>query len=740
MLWLYDEFEKDFKYNGIVLNNAYDSDIHWVLNTSYKLTFKYPTVDNEMYSLIEKGMVVKADEHDRTNLFRIKDIDINENDKCITVTAYHFLYDFNKRLVNNFSRVDVFCQTMLEGWYANFVSSEKDFSYYSDIFKSNSFTTFKDEKDNEMKNSFEVLGAIANVYSADIDMHDKQISLLTKLGRDTEEVLTTAKNINEFVNTSNSDEIVTRIYASTTFKVGDKEDKNELKERHRRELASLRDSQKRYSEIRNSEKRREQIQNEINKKYAQELAKQNKSIRRSGKIYKTYEQISSEVNSKYQARLAKAEQRKAESQSIANRKKAEIEALKARQKDELANLDDEVTIKLVVESPLIDDYPFINEISISNNELRTAEELEEWATKQFTENNIDKPKNSIKVSYEQLSENINRGDTVILKYLKYNIDERIRIVETHYDPMLKKWKEFILGEKEGRLGTEVSNSVSSGEFRSNIYTDRIFGDIQRKVREENENFNKIFEKKTDELKQNIDDGIERAKASSEEFKASVATNIETKLSTIRTEVNADLEKFKNTFNPLDTDEIERIRREIDEVSQVANTTLKMVGTDDSITYNKNRVEGATEREIALGTDFVEVRHNGDGFEVGKPYTISWESTCRQHDFSDVNVRFNKPLAFPMTVGMIHRQHLYPNVIKEFAKGESEGTLLHVYNGEYAYQAISDWYKTEAHFRTIDGTSTIHVNLHFKEFADVGDDNNYIGEWSEDAEYIFDGGN
>ena len=40
MLWLYDEFETDFTYNGIVLNNAYDSDIHWVLNTKYKLKFK----------------------------------------------------------------------------------------------------------------------------------------------------------------------------------------------------------------------------------------------------------------------------------------------------------------------------------------------------------------------------------------------------------------------------------------------------------------------------------------------------------------------------------------------------------------------------------------------------------------------------------------------------------------------------------------------------------------------------
>ena len=133
MLWLYDEFETDFTYNGIVLNNAYDSDIHWVLNTMYKLTFKYPTVDNDLFSFIEKGMIVKADEHDRTNLFRIKDIDISENDKCITVTAYQKNYDFSKRLVNNFGRLRVNCMSVLDEWYSNFLSSEKDFSYYSDI-------------------------------------------------------------------------------------------------------------------------------------------------------------------------------------------------------------------------------------------------------------------------------------------------------------------------------------------------------------------------------------------------------------------------------------------------------------------------------------------------------------------------------------------------------------------------------------------------------------------------------
>ena len=586
MLWLYDEFETDFTYNGIVLNNAYDSDIHWVLNTMYKLTFKYPTVDNDLYSFIEKGMIVKADEHDRTNLFRIKDIDISENDKCITVTAYQKNYDFSKRLVNNFGRLRVNCMSVLDEWYSNFLSSEKDFSYYSDINAINSFVSHNDDTDNKLRTSFELLGGIADTYSADIDMHDKQISLLERLGRDTEEVLTTAKNISEFVNTSNSDEIVTRIYASSTFKVGDKYDKKDLREQHREQLKALRESQKEYSQGRNAVIKAQQMKDEIAKKYAKELAKNNKKVKRSGKVIKSYSQIESEVNAKYQARERKSQQRKAESQAIADRKKAEIELLKAQQKEELETLDEEITINLIVESPLINDYPFINEIAVSNNDLRTAEELEEWAMECFTKQNIDKPKNSIKVTYEQLSEDINRGDTVILKYLKYGVDERIRVVETHYDPMLKKWKEFILGEKEGRLGSEVSNASSGAIAKANAYTDIITMDIERKVKERSENYDKLFKKNTDEINKKIEDRFEKATASSEVIKANIAEDLEKKLAPIRNQVSTTVENYNRQFQATNL-EISKNRVEATKQIQAANLEI-----------SKNRVE-ATKQIQAL---------------------------------------------------------------------------------------------------------------------------------------------
>jgi phage minor structural protein len=603
MLWLYDEFEIDFTYNGIVLNNAYDSDIHWVLNTMYKLTFKYPTVDNDLYSFIEKGMIVKADEHDRTNLFRIKDIDISENDKCITVTAYQKNYDFSKRLVNNFGRLRVNCMSVLDEWYSNFLSSEKDFSYYSDINAINSFVSHNDDTDNKLRTSFELLGGIADTYSADIDMHDKQISLLERLGRDTEEVLTTAKNISEFVNTSNSDEIVTRIYASSTFKVGDKYDKKDLREQHRQQLKALRESQKEYSQGRNAVKKAQQMKDEIAKRYAKELAKNNKKVKRSGKVIKSYSQIESEVNAKYQARERKSQQRKAESQAIADRKKAEIESLKAQQKEELEALDEEITINLIVESPLINDYPFINEIAVSNNDLRTAEELEEWAMEYFTKQNIDKPKNSIKVTYEQLSEDINRGDTVILKYLKYGVDERIRVVETHYDPMLKKWKEFILGEKEGRLGSEVSNASSGAIAKANAYTDIITMDIERKVKERSENYDKLFKKNTDEINKKIEDGFEKAKASSEVITAKIDEDLEKKLAPIRNQVSTTVENYNRQFQATN---LEISKNRVEATKQIQALTdrvnnIQDISNNETVRELRGLVNGATSKVTELET-------------------------------------------------------------------------------------------------------------------------------------------
>ena len=728
MLYLYDPFEKDFTYNGIVLNNAYDSDIHWVLNSTYKLTFKYPTVDNDMYSMIEKGMIVKANEDNRTNLFRIRDIEVNENDKSITVTAYQKTFDYSNRLVSKFARLDSNCQTVLDEWYANFLSKEKDFTYWSNITQTNSFATFKNENDTQSKTAFDLLGQIADTFKGDIDLHDSQINVLKKLGTDTQEVLTTAKNISSFVNSSNIDDIVTRLYVTSTFKVGDKEDKKELREQHKKELAALRETQKRASKEYNAKKKSEQMQKEINSRYARELSKQTKKTKRSGHTVKSYSQIANEVANKYRDRDAKAAQRKLESQAQADRRKAEIDKLKAQQKEEMAALDEEITISLVVESPLINDYPFINEMAVSNNELQTAEELEEWAMEHFTKENIDKPKNSIKVSYEQLSEKISRGDTVILKYLKYDVDERIRIVETHYDPMLERWKSFVLGSKEGKLGSEISSSSQTAELRANAYTDAISYDFAKKVKEQVENVNKVFEKKEELFKKQIEDGIEVSKAKAEVVK-----------SEIREEINNSITELNHKIDNMSSSSIEDLRRQVEENKTISEATIKMMGTDNSVIYSKNRLEGSPERYIPPGTEYIEVTHNGDGFELGQQYTISWEASCVTRDFYDIVVRLSRALPHNAVVKLIDKLGAFPTGEHSFNKGESEANYLRIYDSDYYIKVESNWFKEQNKLIPIRNAATVvNVPIEYLEFAD-SNGNDIEGNWSESPTYIFDGG-
>lgn len=727
MLYLYDPFEKDFTYNGIVLNNAYDSDIHWVLNSTYKLTFKYPTVDNDMYSMIEKGMIVKANEDNRTNLFRIRDIEVNENDKSITVTAYQKTFDYSNRLVSKFARLDSNCQTVLDEWYANFLSKEKDFTYWSDITQTNSFATFKNENDTQSKTAFDLLGQIADTFKGDIDLHDSQINVLKKLGTDTQEVLTTAKNISSFVNSSNIDDIVTRLYVTSTFKVGDKEDKKELREQHKKELAALRETQKRASKEYNAKKKSQQMQEEINSRYARELSKQTKKTKRSGHTVKSYSQIANEVANKYRDRDVKAAQRKLESQAQADKRKAEIDKLKAQQKEEMAALDEEITISLVVESPLINDYPFINEMAVSNNELQTAEELEEWAMEHFTKENIDKPKNSIKVSYEQLSEKISRGDTVILKYLKYDVDERIRIVETHYDPMLERWKSFVLGSKEGKLGSEISSSSQTAELRANAYTDAISYDFAKKVKEQVENVNKVFEKKEELFKKQIEDGIEVSKAKAEVVKTE-----------IREEINNSITELNHKIDNMSSSSIEDLRRQVEENKTISEATIKMMGTEDSVIYSKNRLEGSPERYIPPGTEYIEVTHNGDGFELGQQYTISWEAVCVKRDFYDVTVRLSRALPHAANVMLIDKYGAFPTGEHEFNVGEQEAKYLRIYDSEYYIKVVSKWFKELNAPTLIRNAATISVPIVYLEYAD-GNKNDIEGSWSENPTYIFDGG-
>ena len=164
----------------------------------------------------------------------------------------------------------------------------------------------------------------------------------------------------------------------------------------------------------------------------------------------------------------------------------------------------------------------------------------------------------------------------------------------------------------------------------------------------------------------------------------------------------------------------------------------MVGTDDSIEYNKNRIDGATEREIPVGTEFIEISHNGDGFEVDKTYTISWEAVCNTHDFYDINLMLSTPLKHPAKVMLIDKRGVYPTGEHSFNVGEREAKILRIYSSEYYVKVVSNWFKEQNIDIPIRSAKTIDVPVEFLGIADSNHDD-IEGSWSDNPIYIFDGG-
>lgn len=616
MLWLYDEFDTDFDYNGIVLNGAYDANIHRVLNGTYKLTFKLPIADNDIYSLVKVNMVIKADEATRTNIFRVKYIDINDNDKSVTFTCYHIFYDFSKYLVKNFTVLNTSCLSALARWHNSFITPPSNLTYFSNFLESNSFSTVKDEKDNTNKYALDILGEIAKVYNADVDFNGFRVNLLKRIGVDTEEVLTTEKNITEFVDETNVDEIYTRIYATATYKPD--VDKDEIKARFDAERSNLKASQKAYYDKLAAEKTEARIQAEIDSKYSSQLAGVSRKTRRTSTV-QSYADIERTIRDKYARQEQQSVARKTESSNRVAARKREMDELKARQKEEYQNLTEEITIAITVDSPLINDYPFVNETHLENNECRTVDELYAWAMDKFLIENIDKPKRSIKVSYEQLNENVHLGDTVIVKNLRHNFDERIRIVETNYDPINKRYIKFILGEKTTSFGSQIGSSISSGVSNGAFgYINQTLSEFDLQVKQEQKNFKRVFETDTKAFKEKVEESFEKAKAKAEEKNEELRQQLQSKIEAEATKSQELIDEFKQSFDATKHDLISRITSNHTEISGLETKIYTKIDRDNELlaatmAFYKNAIELKVE---GVDNKLKETKQTVTGIDLG----------------------------------------------------------------------------------------------------------------------------
>ena len=253
--------------------------------------------------------------------------------------------------------------------------------------------------------------------------------------------------------------------------------------------------------------------------------------------------------------------------------------------------------------------------------------------------------------------------------------------------------------------------------------------IEAKIQAQIDAADAAFEAEFEKHKKATDDAIEKYKANAEEME---------------TKIHEEMEKERPGFVKLireelmsGADSIAELSKKLEQVSETARVNASLIGGDGNTQYNKNRLNGGTAKKISYGTDFVEVGHNGDGFEVGKQYVISWSATCTPYGKTDVTVVVNKNPFYGGHVHLAPANSVMPAIDKDLVQKEEQ--VLAVYYGAYRLTFSGDWYQDLEQSVTIDNqTRRIELTPVYKTVAD-GQNSRYDGSWNESPTFIFDGG-
>lgn len=610
MLYLLESDTRNVKWNGIPLHEATSAVIKEQMNGDFTLTVRYPITDSEIYQLFREDMLIKAPAPViGPQLFRIKKP--VENDDHLEITAYHITDDVMQRSINPLSVNKQSCWQALSQLVQVAKSPINDFSFTSDITDRRTINT------KEVETLYSVLmdGAhsIVGIWEGEMIRDNFAISIKRNRGEDRGVIISTHKNLKSYQRTKNSQNVVTRIHAKSTFKAeGAKED---------------------------------------------------------------------------------------------------------------------TTIAITVDSSLIGAYPYINERSYTNNNIQTVDELTKWASAKFTNEHIDKATDAIKIeAYELDGQTVHMGDTVNLKSYKHNVDVYKKAIAYEYDCLANNGQGAYLtitfddkvksGGNGGGVSAVANAILDKQETKFDIMLERAIANADR-----------AFDAEFAKREKAITDAIEQYKAKAEEMGAKIHEEMEKERPEFVKQIREELMSG--------ADSIAELSKKLEQVSETARVNASLIGGDGNTQYNKNRLNGGTAKKISYGTDFVEVGHNGEGFELGKQYVISWSATCTPYGKADVTVVVNKTPFYGGHVHLMPANTIMPVIDKDLVQKEEK--ILAVYYGAYSLTFSGDWYQNVEQSVTVDNRTTrIELAPVYKTVAD-GQNARYDGSWNESPTFIFDGG-
>ena len=610
MLYLLESDTRNVKWNGIPLHEATSAVIKEQMNGDFTLTVRYPITDSEIYQLFREDMLIKAPAPVLgPQLVRIKKP--VENDDHLEITAYHITDDIMQRSINPLSVNKQSCWQALSQLVQVAKSPINDFSFTSDITDRRTINT------KEVETLYSVLmdGAhsIVGTWEGEMVRDNFAISIKRNRGEDRGVIISTHKNLKSYQRTKNSQNVVTRIHAKSTFKAeGAKED---------------------------------------------------------------------------------------------------------------------TTIAITVDSPLIGAYPYINERSYTNNNIQTVEELTKWASAKFTNEHIDKATDAIKIeAYELDGQTVHMGDTVNLKSYKHNVDVYKKAIAYEYDCLANNGQGAYLtitfddkvksGGNGGGVSAVANAILDKQETKFDIMLERAIANADR-----------AFDAEFAKHEKAITDAIEQYKAKAEEMGAKIHEEMEKERPEFVKRIREELMSG--------ADSIAELSKKLEQVSETARVNASLIGGDGNTQFNKNRLNGGTAKKISYGTDFVEVGHNGEGFELGKKYVISWSATCTPYGKTDVTVVVKKTPFYGGHVHLAPANTVMPAIEKDLTQKEEK--VLAVYYGAYRLTFSGDWYQNVEQSVTVDNqTRRIELAPVYKTVAD-GQNARYDGSWNQNPTFIFDGG-
>ena len=420
MLYLLNKDVRTVRWNGEPLHEATSAIVKETMNGDFTLTVKYPISDSGIYQLIKEDMLIKAPTPVLgAQLFRIKK-PVEHNDH-LEITAYHISDDVMQRSITPVSVTSQSCGMALSRMVQNTKTALGDFSFNSDIQDRRTFNT------TETETLYSVLldgkHSIVGTWEGELVRDNFALTVKRSRGENRGVVITTHKNLKDYQRTRNSQNVVTRIHAKSTFKP--------------------------------------------------------------------------------------------------------------------EGAEKETTIRVTVDSPLINSYPYINEKEYENNNAKSAEELQKWAQAKFTNQGIDKVSDAIKIeAYELDGQVVHMGDTVNLKSWKHNVDAFKKAIAYEFDALKEEYISLTFDDKAGVGGSRASGGLSSA-------ADAILGvtESAQEIALERalQNADLDFDHKAGLLRQEISDGIELAKARAEEVKRELSDSIDQRFSSFN---NGPLQEAK----------------------------------------------------------------------------------------------------------------------------------------------------------------------------------------------------